>query len=442
MTTLRAIDQVVDLLDPDKNVLYGATTVQARAELVARRAEAVAGLKGQFALVATSGQRVLLARSIGRPLRYFIAKRAAGPCLIAADRIDAIKAYLQTQGLAEQFHPSYTRMAPAHYVTEIALLGCPDPNPTYQRFFTPARNTLPANPRRIGEAYIRALHDEITQWLRHRASDGPIGVCFSGGIDSGSVLLVLYHAMLRLGMSPSRLKAFTLSVDGGGEDLAQARRFLEAVGLAFLLEPIEVESAEIDWREAVRTTEDYKPLDIQSASMALALCRGIRNRHPDWRFLIDGDGGDENLKDYPIEENPELTIRSVLNNLMLYQEGWGVDSIKHSLTYSGGLSRGYTRTYAPAASLGFDGFSPYTSPSVIAVAEAIPFVELTDWSHERLYELKGTIVAAGVEAVTGSKMPIFPKRRFQHGATERPAFARLFPARESDYRRVFHALYE
>src|SRR5439155_3546872 len=130
------------------------------------------------------------------------------------------------------------------------------------------RNTLPPDPQAIGETYIAALHDEITKWLRQRASDGPVGVCFSGRIDSGSVLLVTYHAMLRLGMSPSRLKAFTLSVDGGGEYLAQARRFLEAVGLAFLLEPVEVASPDIDWREAVRTTEDYKPLDIQSAAMA------------------------------------------------------------------------------------------------------------------------------------------------------------------------------
>ena len=48
---------------------------------------------------------------------------------------------------------------------------------------------------------------------------------------------------------------------------------------------------------------------------------------PAWTYLADGDGGDENLKDYPIEENPELTIGSVLNNLMLYHEGWGVDSM-------------------------------------------------------------------------------------------------------------------
>ena len=183
----------------------------------------------------------------------------------------------------------------------------------------------------------------------------------------------------------------------------------------------------MDWREAVRIIEDYKPLDVQSAAMALALCRGIRARYPDWRYLIDGDGGDENLKDYPIEENPELTIRSVLNNRMLYQEGWGVDAIKHSLTYSGGLSRGYARTYAPAAVCGFDGFSPYTLPNVMEMAEAIPFIELTDWNHERLYDLKGEVVGRGVKAVTGLDMPVFPKRRFQHGAPRRDDVRRLFP---------------
>ena len=55
-------------------------------------------------------------------------------------------------------------------------------------------------------------------------------------------------------------------------------------------------------------------------------------------MALNGDGGDENLKDYPIEANSELTIRSVVNNRMLYQEGWGVESIKHSITYSGGYS--------------------------------------------------------------------------------------------------------
>ncbi len=198
----------------------------------------------------------------------------------------------------------------------------------------------------------------------------------------------------------------------------------------------------MDWREAVRVMEDYKPLDVQCAAMALALCRGIRARYPDWRFLLDGDGGDENLKDYPIEENPELTIRSVLNNRMLYQEGWGVDAIKHSLTYSGGLSRGYARTYAPAAVCGFEGFSPYTLPNVMETAEAIPFIELTGWDHERLYALKGEVVRRGVKAVTGIDMPVFPKRRFQHGAPRRETFSALFPSQASIYRRAYHATYD
>ena len=137
-----------------------------------------------------------------------------------------------------------------------------------------------------------------------------MGVSFSGGIDSGAVFLCVYHVMRRLGMNLSRLKAFTLSV-GEGQDLAQARQFLDALGLGLFLEPVAADLGSLDVAETIRIVEDYKPLDIEAACMALALCRGIRTRYPDWRYLVDGDGGDENLKDYPIEENPELTIRSV-----------------------------------------------------------------------------------------------------------------------------------
>ena len=294
-------------------------------------------------------------------MRYFLAKRQEGPVLIVAHRIDAIYNWLKSERLDGQFHPSYTRMVPAHHVVELQLIGCPDPDPVYTRFFTPQSNSLPANVDEIGKAYISALAEEISLWLRHVPASEPIGVCFSGGIDSGSVFLTTYHVMRKLGMNLSRLKAFVLDF-GRGPDLEQARAFLESLNLGLFLEPIEADPSALDAGETIRIIEDYKPLDIQSATMALALCRGIRERYPEWRYLLDGDGGDENLKDYPIEENPELTIRSVVNNQMLYQEGWGVGKIKHSLTYSGGLSRSYTRTYAPAHHYGFSGFSPFTRP--------------------------------------------------------------------------------
>jgi asparagine synthase (glutamine-hydrolysing) len=207
------------------------------------------------------------------------------------------------------------------------------------------------------------------------------------------------------------------------------------------LEEIDAPADGLDIVETVRILEDYKPLDVECAAMGVALCRGIRARHPDWHHLVDGDGGDENLKDYPIEENRELTIRSVIDNVMLYQEGWGVGKIKHSLTYSGGLSRSYVRTYAPARHFGFDGFSPYAQPEVIEVAEGIPFAGLTDYDVAALYALKGDIVGRGVRAVTGFDMPVFPKRRFQHGAIPADSMRERLAGNEQLYRRTFHGIY-
>ncbi|WP_321343708.1 asparagine synthase-related protein [uncultured Draconibacterium sp.] len=437
------VSKVVDLTDPSKNVIYNMTHDEAVEVLKSGDLEAVRKIDGHFALVSVVDKTIRMARSIGRPIRYFIAKRPIGPQLVIAERIDTIYNYLKEEGMDDQFHPSYTRMAPAHYITRIELLGCPDPNPIYDRFFTPQRNKYnESSLEQIGVEYIGAVYNEIKKWLQNRASSGPIGVTFSAGIDSGSVFLLAYHALRELGESPSRLKAFTLSIDGDGADLMQARTFLEKLGLEMFLEPVELDYSALNWKDAVDMVEDYKPLDIESATMNLALMKGIRAKYPDWKYMLDGDGGDENLKDYPIEENPELTIRSVLNNLMLYHEGWGVHSIKHSLTYSGGLSRGYMRTYATGDMLDFEGFSPYTLPNVIEIAEGIPFIDLTDWDHQKLYDLKGTIVAHGVKAVTGMDMPVFEKRRFQHGAASEKDFKTHFPKGEKEYRKAFLSKYE
>jgi asparagine synthase (glutamine-hydrolysing) len=434
------VEQLVDLTEPAANEIYNLSIDDARELILKQPAQQVLQIQGSFALVARTGKTVRMARSLDRPMRYFLAKKVAGPALVVAHRIDAIYAWLKSSGLEAQFHPSYTRMIPAHYVVEIQLVGCPDPDPLYTRFFTPVRESLPADLDQIGKAYIGALADEISQWLQTIPDTEPIGVCFSGGIDSGSVFLTTYHVMQKLGMNLARLKAFVLDL-GTGDDVRQARSFLGNLGLGLFLETIEADPATLNAAETIRVTEDYKALDVESATMALALCRGIRNSYPDWRYFIDGDGGDENLKDYPIEENPELTIHSVVNNQMLYQEGWGVGKIKHSLTYSGGLSRSYVRTYATAHHYGFKGFSPFTRPGVIAVAEGIPFVDLTGYDVPKLYELKGEVVSRGVKAITGIEMPVFPKRRFQHGAVSEHVLHSRLPFQESEYRKQFLALY-
>ena len=429
------VERLVNLLDPAGNVLPD-TTSDDLAEIVGSGSlQRIRGVRGQWAAVHKTGQVVRMARTIGRPLRFFLAKRTEGPCLVVAERIDEIRDWLHAEGLGEQFHPSYTRMVPAHYLTELQLIGCPDPSPKLTRYFTPDRNTLPADVETCGRRYVEAVATEVSAWLDLVDDAEPIGVLFSGGIDSGALLLLVDYLLRRRGQSPSRLKAFTLAVDGRSPDSDQAFAFLDAVDRTMLLETIPVPPSAISHERAVAVTEDYKPLDVQAAAMGLALLEEIRTRYPDWRLLLDGDGGDENLKDYPIEANPELTIRSVLNNPLLYHEGWGVHAVKHSQTYSGGQSRGHVRTAAPARHLGFEGFSPYATPNVIAQSEAIPFIELTNWDHDRLYDLKGQIVQAGVEAVTGITMPVYEKRRFQDGAST----ASLLPEDEASYRRAYAA---
>src|SRR5262249_45241351 len=298
------ISRVLNLIPDEDQRLGNLSVAAARRLLLADDPKGVLGIAGSFALVAQEGVKVRLARSLDRPLRYFLAKQADGPLLVVADRIDAIRDCLERQGAGAHSPPSYPRMVPAHHATETQLVGSPAPTPVHRRFFDPPRGVLPPDLDTIGEAYVRALLDEIALWLDGLGGvprQEPLGVLFSGGVDSGAVLLALYHQLLARGESPARLKAFTLAVDGGGPDLAQARQFLARTGLGLLGEEIPVASADLDPFAAVAVIEDYKPKDVECATMGLALLATLRRRYPDWRYLIDGDGGDENLKDYPIE---------------------------------------------------------------------------------------------------------------------------------------------
>jgi len=436
----RPIHRVVNLIDDGAQQIRNMSLDDARARLRGAPAR-VLEIDGSFALAARDGELVLMARSLDRPMRYFLAKEVAGPMLVIAERIDEIAAELGRRGYAAQFHPSYTRMVPAHHVTALRLVGCPDPTPEQRRFFAPPRATLPPDLDVIGAAYADALSAEVAGWLAAQDAREPLGVLFSGGVDSTAVLVALYRELLARGDSPARLKAFTLAVDGGGPDLAQARDTLRALDLELLHEVVDMPADELDPLDAVAVIEDYKPLDVECATMVLALLRGIRRRHPDWRLVVDGDGGDENLKDYPLDPGGELTIRSVVSNSMLYQEGWGVEAIKHSLTYSGGLSRGCVRGYAPARRLGFVGYSPFTRPALVRTAEAIPFDTLTGGSNARLYALKGEIVRRGLRQRYGVDIPAPDKRRFQHGAAAPEAFARRVAAPPERYRAHFNGLW-
>src|SRR5688572_18436270 len=240
------VEDVIDLIDPQLNRIHNMPVEQARGRVLSGDPEQVKEIDGSFALVARNGKIVRLARSMDRPMRYFLAKRHEGPALVVSDRIDRIYEWLQTKGFEGQFHPSYTRMVPAHYLLELQLIGCPDPDPTYTRFFTPQRERLPQDLNEIGAAYISAAAEEIRKWLIALPESSPVGVCFSGGVDSGAIFLLTHHVMKNLAMNLARLKAFTLDF-GSAPDLAQARAFLKDVGLEIFHESVEANLRDLDY---------------------------------------------------------------------------------------------------------------------------------------------------------------------------------------------------
>src|ERR1700745_1572438 len=100
MTADYVLHRVDDLTDPSVNRISNMTVADARARIARGSPEQVAEIAGSFALVTRDGDAVRMARSLDRPLRYFLAKEAAGPSLVVSDRIDSILERPRARGLA------------------------------------------------------------------------------------------------------------------------------------------------------------------------------------------------------------------------------------------------------------------------------------------------------------------------------------------------------
>ena len=77
----RPIDRVVDLTDSQANRLFGMSLEEARARGAGGSRHAVFEIDGSFALVGRDGDVVRMARSLDRPVRYFLARaRSSDGC--------------------------------------------------------------------------------------------------------------------------------------------------------------------------------------------------------------------------------------------------------------------------------------------------------------------------------------------------------------------------
>jgi asparagine synthase (glutamine-hydrolysing) len=72
--TNQYLERLVDLTEPSANRILNMTPDEARARLQRGPVAGVREIEGSFALVAKDGKVVRMARSLDRPLRYFLAK--------------------------------------------------------------------------------------------------------------------------------------------------------------------------------------------------------------------------------------------------------------------------------------------------------------------------------------------------------------------------------
>ncbi len=74
------LSRVENLMNSSGNVLLNMDYETAEGIVRSGDPTAIRSIEGQFAIAAVDGRKVRMARSIGRPMRYFLAKQVDGPC--------------------------------------------------------------------------------------------------------------------------------------------------------------------------------------------------------------------------------------------------------------------------------------------------------------------------------------------------------------------------
>ena len=410
--------------------------------LIDRRFVGSLGQEFAKASLVRDGDEVILkaSRSVGIPARVSCQKLDGEVRFIIGHTIDEIgKAW--NQGLTantkvKPFHPSYTEMWPAWHEVDIPSHNMRDrtytwllAGPAYARY--QETDQLPAEVKIVGKKYIAAVVEACRSHLVSISDDEPIAVSLSGGMDSSGVLAVLLYVLEKEDRS-NPVHTFTLAIDGGGSDLAQARQVIGLLrprfGHRLVHHEIAVNASEVDHAELVRRTafmvEDYRVLDFGAAMAGVVLNDAIGRMYtkgelPAIHHAFDGDGGNEVFLDYPLNHwsHRAIALCDIHENPYLFLLGDDRKKLTFNPVYSAGMSRGYVRSFAVARHYGVMPHSPLIDPRVIDVGARMPMRELAP-TEEKLHELRGMAVQAGVQELVGVRLPIFPKAYFQEGCTE------------------------
>ena len=228
---LEGIERLVDLTGVSVSALSGLDADGIKAAIGRNDADALAQTAGHFAGTARDGNTVRMARTVAIPLRYFVAKMFHGPFLVVAE---ARWTRSTTGASGRRSGGSSTRSTRAWFRRTTSRVHradrLPRPGPRLQSLLESGRRAGSADISEAGAGYVGAAYEATKGWLASLPAGEAVGVGFSGGIDSLSVLLLARKAMADLGRDPDQIRAFTLDF-GNGPDALQAERIVKDLGI-------------------------------------------------------------------------------------------------------------------------------------------------------------------------------------------------------------------
>jgi asparagine synthase (glutamine-hydrolysing) len=201
-----------------------------------------------------------------------------------------------------------------------------------------------------GQALRQALEEAVAKRL---STVRAVGACLSGGLDSS---LVAALAARRLSHSGKRLHTYSIGM-AGSPDLEHARLVAAHIGSDHHERIVTPEECLAAIPEVVRAIESFDITTVRASVGNYLVGRLVREKTPDVRVVLNGDGADEALGGYlymraaPDDAAFEAETDRLLREIHMYD---------------------VARSERSMATHGLESRSPFLDRQFIVVARAMP----------------------------------------------------------------------
>ena len=201
-----------------------------------------------------------------------------------------------------------------------------------------------------GQALRQALEEAVAKRL---STVRAVGACLSGGLDSS---LVAALAARRLNRSGKRLHTYSIGM-AGSPDLEHARLVAAHIGSDHHERIVTPEECLAAIPEVVRAVESFDITTVRASVGNYLVGRLVREKTPDVKVVLNGDGADEALGGYlymraaPDDAAFEAETDRLLREIHMYD---------------------VARSERSMAAHGLESRSPFLDRQFIVVARALP----------------------------------------------------------------------